>query len=42
MYIAASEVIVEEFSMPDRHKWIQYFAFLAGMILITCLWFIED
>ena len=22
LYIAASEVIVEEFSMPDRHKWI--------------------
>ena len=42
LYIAASEVIVEEFSMPDRYKWIQYFAFLCGMMVITCLWFIES
>ena len=41
MYIAASEVIVEEFSMPDRWKWAQYGAFLGGIGLITCLWFIE-
>lgn len=41
MYIAASEVIVEEFSMPDRWKWAQYGAFLCGIGLITSLWFIE-
>ena len=42
LYIAASEVIVEEFSMPDRHKWTQYGAFLAGSTLITLLWFMES
>lgn len=41
LYIAASEVIVEEFSMPDRNKWLQYLAFLAGIALITSLWFME-
>ncbi len=41
LYIAASEVIVEEFSMPDRYKWAQYGAFLSGIALITSLWFIE-
>ena len=41
LYIAASEVIVEEFSMPDRYKWAQYGAFLCGICLISCLWFME-
>ena len=41
LYISASEVIVEEFSMPDRYKVAQFIAFLAGMMLITSLWFIE-
>ena len=42
IYIAASEVIVEEFSIPDNYKWTQYFTFLAGITLITSLWFIES
>ena len=42
LYIAASEVIVEEFSFPDRNKWVQYAVFLAGMTMITSLWFIEN
>mmetsp|Transcript_23350 Transcript_23350/g.28947 ORF Transcript_23350/g.28947 Transcript_23350/m.28947 type:complete len:138 (-) Transcript_23350:45-458(-) len=42
LYIAASEVIVEEFSLPDRNKWIQYAVFLAGIALITSLWFMES
>lgn len=42
LYIAASEVIVEEFSMPDRYKWTQYGFFLGGVMLITCLWFMES
>ena len=42
LYIAASEVIVEEFSMPDRYKYIQYGAFLCGIALITSLWFMES
>ena len=41
IYIAASEVIVEEFSMPDRHKWLQYFTFLCGIAIITALWLLE-
>ena len=41
LYIAASEVIVEEFSMPDRYKWMQYFSFLFGITLITSLLLLE-
>ena len=41
IYIAASEVIVEEFSMPNRYKWMQYFTFLCGIALITSLWLLE-
>ena len=41
IYIAASEVIVEEFSMPGRYKWVQYFAFLCGIAIITALWLLE-
>jgi len=41
IYIAASEVIVEEFAEPDRYKWLQYFTFLCGIALITSLWAIE-
>ena len=42
IYIAASEVIVEEFSMPDRFKCCQFFSFLLGIFLITSLWLLED
>ena len=41
IYIAASEVIVEEFSMPDRYKWTQYFTFLCGIAIISALWLLE-
>jgi len=41
VYIACSEVIVEEFSTPS-YKWIKMFAFLLGAGLITSLHFIES
>jgi solute carrier family 39 (zinc transporter), member 1/2/3 len=41
VYIAASEVIVEEFSIPGRSKWLQMFTFMLGASLITCMWFLE-
>ena len=34
IYIAASEVVVEEFSTPDR-KWLKLFMFLLGAGIIT-------
>ena len=40
IYIAASEVIVEEFSIPGRKKWLQMMMFLLGAFLITMLWFL--
>ena len=40
IYIAASEVIVEEFSLPGRSKWLQMLTFLMGASLITSLWFL--
>jgi zinc transporter 1/2/3 len=40
VYIACSEVIVEEFSTPN-YKWIKMLAFLLGAVLITCLNFLE-
>ena len=39
IYIACSEVIVEEFSTPGS-RYLKLFAFLVGAALITCLWFI--
>ena len=41
VYIAASEVIVEEFSIPGRKKWLQMVMFLLGATLITAMWFLE-
>ncbi|CAI2373214.1 unnamed protein product [Moneuplotes crassus] len=41
VYIACSEVIVEEFSIP-KYKWIKMLAFLLGAALILCLGFIES
>ena len=40
IYIAASEVIVEEFAI-GRQKWIKYVAFVSGITIITCMWLIE-
>ena len=42
LYIAASEVIVEEFSALNRYKWWQFFTFCCGIALICCLWFFES
>ena len=41
IYIAASEVIVEEFSIPGRKKWLQMIMFLLGASCITSMWFLE-
>lgn len=40
VYIACSEVIVEEFSIPGN-RWIKLLAFLLGATVITCLWFLD-
>ena len=39
LYIALTEVIVEEFSLPGN-RWLKLFVFLLGVAIITCLWFI--
>ena len=41
VYIACSEVIVEEFSVP-KFKWFKMIAFLLGACLITCLNFLPN
>lgn len=40
IYIAASEVIVEEFS-SSHNKWYKMLTFLLGAIIITLMWLIE-
>ena len=40
VYIACSEVIVEEFSLPD-HKFLKLFFFVIGVAIITSLLFME-
>ena len=39
-YIACSEVIVEEFSVPGNRYW-KLLAFLLGASIITLLWFLD-
>ena len=39
LYIACSEVIVEEFSLPG-YRWLKLFAFLCGSALILGIWFL--
>ena len=39
LYIAATEVITEEFAVPGD-RWLKLFVFLVGATIITCLWFI--
>jgi zinc transporter 1/2/3 len=39
VYIACSEVIVEEFTIPGSRMW-KLLAFLVGIAIITSLWFI--
>ena len=41
VYIACSEVIVEEFSTPN-YKWVKLLMFFLGGTIITCLHFIES
>ena len=40
VYIACSEVIVEEFSTPGYRYW-KLLAYLLGAMFILCLWFLE-
>ena len=40
MYIACSEVIIEEFSIPD-HKWLKLVFFVLGICMITALLFLN-
>ena len=42
IYIAASEVIVEEFSILGQNKWIKMLFFTIGAAIITCMWLIES
>ena len=39
IYIACTEVVVEQFSVPGN-RYLKLFSFLAGCTIITCLWFI--
>lgn len=41
IYIAASEVIVEEFSVLGHNKWYKLLSFLLGALIITAMWLIE-
>jgi solute carrier family 39 (zinc transporter), member 1/2/3 len=40
VYIACSEVVVEEFSIPGNRYW-KLLAFLMGATVITLLWFLD-
>ena len=41
VYIACSEVVVEEFSVPGNRYW-KLLAFIVGATIITLLWFLDD
>ena len=41
VYIACTEVIVEEFSIPGN-RWLKLLALLLGAAIITCLWFLDS
>ena len=41
IYVACSEVIVEEFALPGK-RWIKFAAFIIGGTIITLLWFIAS
>jgi len=40
LYIACSEVIVEEFSLPGG-RWIKLLVFILGATIILLLWFLD-
>ena len=39
VYIACTEVVVEQFSVPGN-RYLKFFCFLLGATFILCLWFI--
>ena len=39
IYIACTEIIVEEFAVPG-YRWLKLVVFLVGALIITLLWFI--
>ena len=41
LYIACSEVIIEEFSIPGNRYW-KLLAFFLGATTITLLWFLDS
>ena len=41
IYIAASEVIVEEFSVGGKIRWLKMLSFLLGAAIITLMWLLE-
>ena len=41
IYIAASEVIVEEFAVGGKYRWLKMLSFLIGATLITLMWLLE-
>ena len=41
LYIACSEIIVEEFSI-SKYKGIKYMFYLLGIIFVICLGFLEE
>jgi len=41
IYIAATEIIVEEFSL-SKHKWSKLFIYIVGFVLMSVLKFYED
>jgi len=41
LYIAAGEVIIEEFNIA-RYKWEKYLVFLLAIAFIISLWYIEN
>jgi len=40
IYVAASEIIIEEFSKPE-YKWTKIIMFSFGAAIIICLWYIS-
>lgn len=41
LYIASSELVVEEFSI-SKNKWMKLLFFLFGVGLLVGLWFMEN
>ena len=41
IYIAASEVIVEEFAVGGKNRWLKMLTFLLGAAVITLMWLLE-